>query len=81
MATGLNQQRLDKLDIISENVRDAIEVAREGDNERDTQIRLFLALAIREIDLLRSEQYEDYIWYKPHTCIQAQSYKMVYILS
>ena len=61
MATGLNQQRLDKLDIISENVRDAIEVAREGDNERATQIRLFLAIAIREIDLLRSEQYEDYI--------------------
>ena len=58
---GLNQQRLDKLDIISENVRDAIEVAREGDNESDTQIRLFLAIAIREIDLLRSEQYEDYI--------------------
>jgi len=61
MAIGFHQQRLDKLDIISENVRDAIEVAREGDNERDTQIRLFLAIAIREIDLLRSEQYEDYI--------------------
>ena len=58
---GLNQQRLDKLDIISENVRDAIEIAREGDCERDTQIRQFLAIAIREIDLLRSEQYEDYI--------------------
>ena len=43
MTIGFNQQRLDKLDIISENVRDAIEVAREGDNERDTQIRLFLA--------------------------------------
>ena len=61
MAIGFHQQRLDKLDIISENVRDAIEVAREGDGERDTQIRLFLAIAIREIDLLRSEQYEDYI--------------------
>jgi len=57
----LHRQRLDKLEIISDNVRDAIEVAREGDNERDTQIRVFLAIAIREIDLLRSEQYEDYI--------------------
>ena len=61
MAIGFHQQRLDKLDIISDNVRDAIEVAREGDNERDTQIRVFLAIAIREIDLLRSEEYEDYI--------------------
>ena len=58
---GLNRERLDKLDIISDNVRDAIEVAREGDNERDTEIRLLLAIAIREIDLLRGEQYEDYI--------------------
>jgi len=61
MTAGLNQQRLDKLDIISDNVRDAIEVAREGDSERDTEIRLLLAIAIREIDLLRGEQYEDYI--------------------
>ena len=57
----LHRQRLDKLEIISDNVRDAIEVAREGDNERDIEIRVFLAIAIREIDLLRSEQYEDYI--------------------
>ena len=58
---GLNRERVDKLDIISDNVRDAIEGAREGDNERDTEIRLLLAIAIREIDLLRGEQYEDYI--------------------
>jgi len=57
----LHRQRLDKLEIISDNVRDAIEVAREGDNERDIEIRVFLAIAIREIDLLRSEEYEDYI--------------------
>jgi len=57
----LHRQRLDKLEIISDNVRDAIEVAREGDNERDIEIRVFLSIAIREIDLLRSEEYEDYI--------------------
>jgi uncharacterized membrane protein len=61
MSIRHRQQRLDKLDAISENVRDALELAREEDTPRDVEIRFRLALAIQDIDNLRGEQYEDYI--------------------
>jgi hypothetical protein len=61
MSIRHRQQRLDKLDAISENVRDALELAREEDAPRDIEIRLHLALAIQDIDNLRGEHYEDYI--------------------
>tara|TARA_R100001244_G_scaffold54600_1_gene47088 strand:+ start:42 stop:227 length:186 start_codon:yes stop_codon:yes gene_type:complete len=61
MSIRHRQQRLDKLDAISENVRDALELAREEDTPRDIEIRLHLALAIQDIDNLRGEHYEDYI--------------------
>ena len=55
------EQRLDKLDAIAENVKDALELAREEDTEANIEIRLHLALAVQDIDYLRSENYEDYI--------------------
>jgi len=55
------EQRLDKLDAIAENVKDALEVAREEDTEANIEIRLHLALAVQDIDYLRGENYEDYI--------------------
>jgi len=55
------EQRLDKLDAIAENVKDALELAREEDTEASIEIRLHLALAVQDIDYLRSENYEDYI--------------------
>ena len=55
------EQRLDKLDAIAENVKDALELAREEDTETNIEIRLHLALAVQDIDYLRGENYEDYI--------------------
>jgi hypothetical protein len=55
------QERFDKLDSISESLRNARELAREEDTPRDIEIRLLLALAISDIDILRGEHYEDYI--------------------
>jgi|TARA_R110000796_G_C14436794_1_gene421824 hypothetical protein len=61
MSLRHKQQRHDTLDTIAEHLRDAIEIAREGDGSRDVQIRIHLALAIQDIDNLRGEHYEDYI--------------------
>jgi len=61
MSIRHKQQRFDKLDAISENLRDARELAREEDTPRDIEIRLLLALAISDLDNLRGENYEDYI--------------------
>ena len=61
MSLRHTQARHDKLDVIAEHLRDAIEIAREGDGSRDVQIRIHLALAIQDIDNLRGEHYEDYI--------------------
>ena len=44
------EQRLDKLDAIAENVKDALELAREEDTEANIEIRLHLALAVQDID-------------------------------
>ena len=43
MSIRHKQQRFDKLDAISENLRDARELAREEDTQRDIEIRLLLA--------------------------------------
>ena len=61
MSIRHKQERFDKLDAISENLRNARELAREEDTQRDIEIRLLLALAISDIDILRGEHYEDYI--------------------
>mgnify|MGYP003677183199 CR=1 FL=1 len=61
MSIRHRQNRLDRLDAISENVRDALELAREEDSPRDIEIRFHLALAVQDIDNLRGEHYEDYI--------------------
>ena len=61
MSLRHTQARHDTLDVIAEHLRDAIEIAREGDTERDLDIRIHLALAIQDIDNLRGEHYEDYI--------------------
>ena len=61
MSRLYKEQRLDKLDAIAENVKDALELAREEDTETNIEIRLHLALAVQDIDYLRGENYEDYI--------------------
>ncbi len=61
MSIRHKQERFDKLDAISENLRNARELAREEDTTRDIEIRILLALAISDIDILRGEHYEDYI--------------------
>ena len=61
MSIRHKQERFDKLDAISENLRNARELAREEDTTRDIEIRILLALAISDIDILRGERYEDYI--------------------
>ena len=61
MSRLYKEQRLDKLDAIAENVKNALEVAREEDTEANIEIRLHLALAAQDIDYLRGENYEDYI--------------------
>jgi len=61
MTIKYRQERFDKLDSISESLRNARELAREEDTPRDIEIRLLLALAISDIDILRGERYEDYI--------------------
>jgi|TARA_R100001463_G_scaffold136342_2_gene201489 hypothetical protein len=61
MTIKYRQERFDKLDSISESLRNARELAREEDTPRDIEIRLLLALAISDIDILRGEHYEDYI--------------------
>ncbi len=61
MSIRHKQERFEKLDTISENLRHARELAREEDTPRDIEIRILLALAITDIDHLRGENYEDYI--------------------
>jgi len=46
-----------KLDEITDNVKDALEIAREGDNPRDIEIRFLLSLVVSDLDVLRGEEY------------------------
>ena len=48
---------IDDLESIIQNLKDALELAREEDEPRDMQIRFVLTLAINELETLR---YNDY---------------------
>ena len=50
-------RKYQKLDDITENVKDALEIAREGDNPRDIEIRFLLSLVVADLDVLRGEEY------------------------
>jgi len=50
-------KKYQKLDEITDNVKDALEIAREGDNPRDIEIRFFLSLVVSDLDVLRGEEY------------------------
>jgi hypothetical protein len=50
-------KKYQKLDEITSNVKDALEIAREGDNPRDIEIRFFLSLVVSDLDVLRGEEY------------------------
>ena len=50
-------KKYQKLDEITDNVKDALEIAREGDNPRDIEIRFFLSLVVADLDVLRGEEY------------------------
>jgi hypothetical protein len=52
-------QRFQKLDVITEYIKDALEIAREEDTPRDMEIRFLLSLASEELDILRGEEYGD----------------------
>ena len=50
-------KKYQKLDEITSNVKDALEIAREGDNPRDIEIRFFLSIVVSDLDVLRGEEY------------------------
>ena len=54
---GRQSQRFQKLDVITELIKDALEIAREEDTPRDMEIRFLLSLAADELDVLRGEEY------------------------
>ena len=54
-------KRYQILDEITENTKDALELAREEDTPRDVEIRLLLALVVRDLDVLRGEEYGEKI--------------------
>ena len=56
---GRQSQRFQKLDVITEHIKDALEIAREEDTPRDMEIRFLLSLAADELDILRGEEYGD----------------------
>ena len=43
------------------NTKDALELAREEDTPRDVEIRILLALVVRDLDVLRGEEYGETI--------------------
>jgi|DEB0MinimDraft_10_1074344.scaffolds.fasta_scaffold41685_4 hypothetical protein len=54
-------KRYQILDEITENTKDALELAREEDTPRDVEIRILLALVVRDLDVLRGEEYGEKI--------------------
>ena len=56
---GRQSQRFQKLDVITEHIKDGLEIAREEDTPRDMEIRFLLSLAADELDVLRGEEYGD----------------------
>jgi hypothetical protein len=54
-------KRYQILDEITENTKDALELAREEDTPRDVEIRFLLALVVKDLDILRGEEYGEKI--------------------
>jgi hypothetical protein len=54
-------KRYQILDEITENTKDALELAREEDTPRDVEIRFLLALVVKDLDVLRGEEYGERI--------------------
>ena len=54
-------KRYQILDEITDNTKDALELAREEDTPRDVEIRILLALVVRDLDVLRGEEYGEKI--------------------
>lgn len=54
-------KRYQILDEITENTKDALELAREEDTPRDVEIRFLLALVVKDLDVLRGEEYGEKI--------------------
>lgn len=54
-------KRYQILDEITDNIRDALELAREEDTPRDVEIRCLLRLVVNELDILRGEEYGEEI--------------------
>ena len=54
-------ERFQKLDEISENIKYALELAREEDTPRDIEIRFFLSEVVIDLDILRGEEYGERI--------------------
>ena len=54
-------KRYQILDEITDNTNDALELAREEDTTRDVEIRILLALVVRDLDVLRGEEYGETI--------------------
>jgi|TARA_X000001382_G_C3136703_1_gene168149 hypothetical protein len=54
-------KRYQILDEITDNTKDALELAREEDTPRDVEIRILLALVVRDLDVLRGEEYGETI--------------------
>jgi len=54
-------KRYQILDEITDNIKDALELAREEDTPRDVEIRCLLRLVVNELDILRGEEYGEEI--------------------
>ena len=54
-------KRYQILDEITDNTKDALGLAREEDTPRDVEIRILLALVVRDLDVLRGEEYGETI--------------------
>mgnify|MGYP003972012253 FL=1 len=54
-------KRYQILDEITENTKDALELAREEDTPRDVEIRCLLSLVVNDLDVLRGEEYGEKI--------------------
>ena len=54
-------KRYQILDEITDNTKDALELAREEDTPRDVEIRCLLSLVVNDLDVLRGEEYGEKI--------------------
>jgi len=54
-------KRYQILDEITDNTKDALELAREEDAPRDIEIRHLLSKVVTDLDILRGEEYGEKI--------------------